>query len=223
MPANPPPPAPMPNAADQAIAAAQTRLNEPYQWGGPGDRVAPTDCSGLIQWAYGRAGVSLPRTSGDQYAATLPDLGPGAELPGDLLFWGPGGSQHVAMVVAPGMMIEDPHTGAVVHITAIRGDYTGHTRPSGAGVGIAVSLDASANRDKSPDQLAAMLGRGPAWLSAGGLLRLLEGGLGGVGVVVGIVMLSRHLAGVDLVGPARRSVAKLAPAPSSSTAAPATP
>ena len=51
--------------------------------------------------------------------------------PGDLLFYGPGGSDHVAMYVGPGTMIEAPYTGADGRLTALRlgGDFVGAGRP----------------------------------------------------------------------------------------------
>ena len=57
--------------------------------------------------------------------------------PGDLLFYGPGGDEHVAMYVGGGEMIEAPETGQVVHITPIRlyGGFVGLGRP-GLGVGL---------------------------------------------------------------------------------------
>ena len=84
------------------------------------------DCSGLVQWACAQAGISLPRTSGAQFGATTQI--PLADIePGDLLFYGPGGSEHVAMYVGGGSMIEAPYTGAAVWITGVRtgGDFAG--------------------------------------------------------------------------------------------------
>jgi cell wall-associated NlpC family hydrolase len=52
--------------------------------------------------------------------------------PGDLLFYGPGGSEHVAMYVGGGEQIEAPYTGASVWITALRtgtGTFAGAGRP----------------------------------------------------------------------------------------------
>ena len=51
--------------------------------------------------------------------------------PGDLLFYGPGGDEHVAMFVSGDTMIEAPETGESVHLTAIRlgGDFVGAGRP----------------------------------------------------------------------------------------------
>jgi peptidoglycan DL-endopeptidase CwlO len=116
--ANPPP---VPSGAAGAIQAAESQIGVPYVWGGesPGQGF---DCSGLVQWSWARAGVSLPRTSGSQYAATthisLADI-----QPGDLLFYGPGGSDHVAMYIGGGEMIEAPQTGSNVHITGVRTSY----------------------------------------------------------------------------------------------------
>ena len=67
---------------------------KPYQRGGTGH--PGYDCSGLVQAAFKSAGVALPRTSAAQFAAT--QRVPNSELqPGDLLFFGPGGSWHVAV------------------------------------------------------------------------------------------------------------------------------
>jgi cell wall-associated NlpC family hydrolase len=119
---------PVAAGASGAIAAAESQIGVPYVWGGesPGSGF---DCSGLVQWAWGRAGVGLPRTSGGQYAATthisVADL-----QPGDLLFYGPGGSDHVAMYIGGGSMIEAPQTGETVHITGVRtsGGFVGAGR-----------------------------------------------------------------------------------------------
>jgi len=113
------PPPPVPPGVAGAIQAAESQIGTPYVWGGsaPGG----FDCSGLVQWSYAQAGISLPRTSGAQYAATthipLADI-----QPGDLLFYGPGGSDHVAMYIGGGSMIEAPYTGASVWITGVRTD-----------------------------------------------------------------------------------------------------
>jgi cell wall-associated NlpC family hydrolase len=113
--ANPPP---VPGGAAGAIQAAESQLGVPYVWGGETPGVG-FDCSGLVQWSWEQAGVSLPRTSGAQFEATTQI--PLADIePGDLLFYGPDGSEHVAMYVGGGEMIEAPETGQVVHITGIR-------------------------------------------------------------------------------------------------------
>jgi len=114
--AAPPPPS---GVGGAAVAAAEREIGVPYVWGGT--TPAGFDCSGLVMWAYAQVGVSLPHYSGAQYEDTthipLADI-----APGDLLFYGPGGSEHVAMYVGGGSMIEAPYTGARVWITGVRTD-----------------------------------------------------------------------------------------------------
>jgi peptidoglycan DL-endopeptidase CwlO len=124
-----PPPPSAGGAAGVAVAAAESQLGVPYVWGGESPGVG-FDCSGLTSWAWGQAGVSLPHYSGSQMADTTPV--PVSDLePGDLLFYGPGGSEHVAMYIGNGEMIEAPYTGAYVWITGLRlGDgFVGAGRP----------------------------------------------------------------------------------------------
>ncbi len=126
---NVPPPPSSGGAGAIAVRAAESQLGVPYVWGGETPGVG-FDCSGLTAWAWGQAGVPLPHYSGAQYADSTPV--PLSDLqPGDLLFYGPGGSQHVAMYVGGGQMIEAPYTGAVVWITPLRlGDgFVGAGRP----------------------------------------------------------------------------------------------
>ena len=92
--------------AGKAVAFAYAQLGKPYVWGatGPGSY----DCSGLVQAAWSAAGVSIPRTTYDQWAS-LPHVSTSALEPGDLLFFD--GEGHVAMYVGGGYMIDAPHTG----------------------------------------------------------------------------------------------------------------
>ena len=92
------------------MAAAKSQEGVPYRWGGesPGGGF---DCSGLTQWAWGRAGVSLPRTAAAQYGA-IAHVSLSSLEPGDLLFWGAGGGiSHVGMYVGGGDVIDAPETG----------------------------------------------------------------------------------------------------------------
>lgn len=98
-----------------AVRAAESYLGVPYCWGGASR--ACVDCSGLTMLAWEAAGVDLPHYSGAQMADSTPV--PVSDLePGDLLFYGPGGSDHVAMYIGDGEMIQAPHTGAYVQIVA---------------------------------------------------------------------------------------------------------
>ncbi|MEB3030750.1 NlpC/P60 family peptidoglycan-binding protein RipD [[Mycobacterium] nativiensis] len=82
----------------------------------PGAAVPPTpalpdlttvgfDASGLIQYAYAGAGIKMPRTSGEQCSVGR-KVAPAEARPGDLLCYGPGGSQSVAMYLGNNQMIE---------------------------------------------------------------------------------------------------------------------
>jgi NlpC/P60 family len=91
------------------LKAVRAQLGTPYRWGG----ASPSgfDCSGLVMWAYGRAGISLPHSS---YA--LMGAGRGVRRarirPGDLVFAYGGG--HVGIYMGDGQVIHAPHTGARV-------------------------------------------------------------------------------------------------------------
>ena len=78
-------------------------------------------------WAYGQAGVGLPHYSGAQYGSTV-HISRDALQPGDLIFYGPGGSDHVGMYVGGGTMIHAPHTGDVVRYAPIYGSPSGYGR-----------------------------------------------------------------------------------------------
>ncbi|MFJ8627364.1 NlpC/P60 family protein [Kitasatospora sp. NPDC093550] len=96
-----------------AVAKAMSKQGSPYVWGATG----PTtfDCSGLMVWAYGQAGVSLPRTSQEQghYGTRVPSMD--QALPGDLVIYG-GDMHHVGMYIGNGMVVHAPHTGDVVKV-----------------------------------------------------------------------------------------------------------
>ena len=101
-----------------ALRAAASRQGLPYVWGaaGPGS----FDCSGLVQWSFAQAGVTMPRVAADQ-ARTGPAV-PVSELePGDLLFYhtdptAPGYISHVAIYVGNGWMIQAPQPGLHVEV-----------------------------------------------------------------------------------------------------------
>ncbi|HYT25488.1 MAG TPA: C40 family peptidase [Actinomycetota bacterium] len=122
-------------AAATAVGAALSQVGKPYRWGGTGPD--DFDCSGLVGWAWARAGTALPRTSRQQWSAG-PHVDPAHLLPGDLVFFGsvpgdPASIHHVGMYVGQGLMVDAPHTGAQVRVESIRaGGYVGATRP-GAG------------------------------------------------------------------------------------------
>ncbi|BDT87042.1 NlpC/P60 family protein [Nocardia cyriacigeorgica] len=125
-------------AIEIVVDRAMSQLGVTYAWGG-GDEDGPTlgirdggvadshgdynkvgfDCSGLMIYAFAGIGVSLPHYSGYQYNA-------GTRVPvdererGDMLFWGPNGSQHVALYLGDGKMVEAPQSGDVVKVSPVR-------------------------------------------------------------------------------------------------------
>lgn len=109
-------PAPSPGAAT-AIAFARAQLGKPYRYATSGPNTY--DCSGLTMAAWGAAGVRLPHFSGAQYSM-LPHVPLSAIQPGDLVFYGPGGANHVSLYIGGGMVITAPQTGDVVKISPLR-------------------------------------------------------------------------------------------------------
>jgi cell wall-associated NlpC family hydrolase len=70
---------------ERAISVASEQIGDPYVWGATGP--SAFDCSGLTQYAFGAAGIELPRISRDQ-AAALPTIPNDQIQRGDLMFWG---------------------------------------------------------------------------------------------------------------------------------------
>lgn len=102
--------------AGVAIRAALTQLGVRYRWGASSPNVA-FDCSGLTQWAWAKAGVSIPRVSRSQYAA-LTRVPISQAQPGDLLF-SQGTFFHVGIYLGNGQMVQAPRTGDVVKISTV--------------------------------------------------------------------------------------------------------
>jgi cell wall-associated NlpC family hydrolase len=116
--------------ANIAIRTAMTYVGTWYVWGGASR--SGVDCSGLIMLAYEAAGIDFPHYSGAMYEDT--ERVPLVDIePGDLLFYGYDGDQHVAMYVGDGKMIEAEMTGTRVHVVPVRLGYGffGLGRPRG--------------------------------------------------------------------------------------------
>lgn len=110
-----------PGIGARAASVALEQVGQPYRYGGahPGG----FDCSGLVYYAYGRAGKALPRTTGElwDFSATVTrdDL-----EPGDLLFFSIAGKmQHVGLYVGDGRFVHAPSSGRVVAVASLRSDY----------------------------------------------------------------------------------------------------
>ncbi len=119
------------SAAATAIAFACAQLGQPYVWGGNGPDInGGWDCSGLVQAAYRRSGITLPRTTDEQYAAG-PRIPDNDLAPGDLVFYGVEGNiHHVGMYLGAEKMVHAPTFGIPVQVSDYRlADYFGATRP----------------------------------------------------------------------------------------------
>ncbi|MGI5337462.1 NlpC/P60 family protein [Streptomyces sp. CA-181903] len=93
-----------------AARAARSAVGSPYAWGASGP--SAFDCSGLTQWAYGRAGVGLPRTSQAQRNAGR-HVPLSEARPGDLVIYRDDAS-HVGIYVGDGQVVHAPYPGARV-------------------------------------------------------------------------------------------------------------
>jgi cell wall-associated NlpC family hydrolase len=105
-------------ALNTMLQSAMSRVGMPYVWGAAG----PTqfDCSGLVQWAFARAGVVMPRVAVDQ-ALAGPSVPVSQLSPGDLLFYhtdptAPTYISHVAIYLGKGLMLQAPRTGENVEV-----------------------------------------------------------------------------------------------------------
>jgi peptidoglycan DL-endopeptidase RipB len=119
-----------PQAIEYVIRRGASQMGVPYSWGGgtpsgpsagvDGDEgIIGYDCSGFTRYAFAGVGVLIPKYSGDQYNT-------GRKVPqsqakrGDLLFWGPGGSQHVAIYLGGGKMLEASGSAGKVTVSPLR-------------------------------------------------------------------------------------------------------
>jgi cell wall-associated NlpC family hydrolase len=117
-------------ASEYAIRRGMSQIGVPYSWGG-GNAAGPSkgidsgagitgfDCSGLVLYSFAGVGIKLPHYSGSQY-----NMGrkiPTAQMRrGDVIFYGPGGSQHVTIYLGQGQMLEAPDIGLKVRTSAVR-------------------------------------------------------------------------------------------------------
>lgn len=117
-------------AIEYVIRRAGSQMGVPYSWGGgtlegpskgvdSGANTVGFDCSGLMRYAFAGVGVLIPRFSGDQYTAGR-HIPPNEARRGDLIFYGPGGSQHVTMYLGNGQMLEASSLAGKVTVSPVR-------------------------------------------------------------------------------------------------------
>jgi len=117
-------------AVEYVISRGGSQRGVPYSWGGGAINGPSTgvdqdagkvgyDCSGFVRYAFAGVGVQLPKYSGDQYDAGR-HVAPSQAKRGDLIFWGPGGSQHVAIYLGNGQMLESSSAAGQVSVGPVR-------------------------------------------------------------------------------------------------------
>lgn len=136
-------------AGSSIVGFAREQEGDPYDFGANGPNA--WDCSSLVQYAYRRAGIDIPRVTYDQ--VKMPNaqaVGLDQLQPGDLVFsdWGDGPNSHVALYAGDGQLFEAGTANGVAytpfgpnykaHVTAVR-------RPAGVqgynGTAAPVSID----------------------------------------------------------------------------------
>src|ERR1700753_1430041 len=114
-------------ATDIVVQRGLSQRGVPFSWAGggvtgpsrgkgTGAMTVGFDASGLMQYAYAGAGIKLPRSSGEMYRTGQKVLPQQAQR-GDLIFYGPGGTQSVAMYLGNNQMLE---VGDVVQVSPVR-------------------------------------------------------------------------------------------------------
>lgn len=100
------------------------------------------DCSGLVEYTLKKLGISFPRTSGEQYRASKHVSNP---KPGDLVFFGPDGSDHVGVYTGNGEFYSAENEKDGMGISKVHGGGYG----TFAGYGRVPGLSDSTSSDKS--------------------------------------------------------------------------
>ncbi len=118
----PPPTTNVPQSSSGIVNIAQQYIGVPYVYGGSSP--SGFDCSGLTQYVFGQAGISIPRTASAQQSAASPVSNP---QPGDLVFFGYP-AWHVGIYVGNGMMIDSPKPGTSVQYRSIFSGVSGYGR-----------------------------------------------------------------------------------------------
>lgn len=109
--------------AQEVLGLARSLVGTPYVWGGDSPQQG-FDCSGLVQYVYGAAGIDLPRTSEEQARVGSAVPGLAQAQPGDLVFFAgsdgtPTSPGHVGIYLGAGQMIDAPYSGTDVQVQPV--------------------------------------------------------------------------------------------------------
>lgn len=146
----------MANGSD-IVALAQRYLGVQYVWGGT--TPAGFDCSGLVQYVYGKNGIQLPRTTYNQIMVGA-SVGPDKLRPGDLVFFDTDASKkgpdHVGIYIGGGKFIHAPRPGAGVKISSLSDSYYMNRWMGGRRIsGVSASADPDALAGEAAPKLDA--------------------------------------------------------------------
>ena len=113
--------APDPSPGQRAAVVALEQVGAPYRYGGQSPR--GFDCSGLVHYAYSRAGLSVPRTTTQLWSAAR--AVPGDELrAGDLLFFRIDGKMsHVGLYLGEQRFVHAPQSGRTVAVGSLEAPF----------------------------------------------------------------------------------------------------
>ena len=105
--------------SSQTITKTATQMiGVPYRYGG--STPSGFDCSGLVQYSYRAAGITVPRTSREQYNAASP-IRLTEAVPGDLLFFRYDRRiSHVAIYLGDERFVHAPSSGKQVSVASLR-------------------------------------------------------------------------------------------------------
>jgi cell wall-associated NlpC family hydrolase len=109
---------------EEIVETARTFIGLPYRWGGS-SREKGYDCSGLVVAVYHLNGISLPRTSREQYRVGKP-LSRGEISPGDLVFFDINGRKrisHVGIYLGNGKFLHAPGRGKTIRTDLLSNSY----------------------------------------------------------------------------------------------------
>lgn len=108
--------------ARKAVAVAREMIGKPYRYAG--ETPAGFDCSGLVHYSYGRAGIRMPRATPAQRSATTL-ISVRSLRPGDLVFFDQEGKKasHVGLYLGDGRFVHAPSTGGRVRTDSLSSEY----------------------------------------------------------------------------------------------------
>jgi cell wall-associated NlpC family hydrolase len=121
----------MQTAPQRGLAIARSLIGAPYRYGGADPR--GFDCSGLVYYAFRKAGMEIPRTTSGQYRRSR-RVAMSRLRPGDLLFFTISRDKpsHVGIYAGDGAFIHAPSSGKSVGYASLDDDYW-RTRLIGSG------------------------------------------------------------------------------------------